>query len=543
MIQFYQTLQQSDLSVVLALRQTQTWLREATVQDLLDWIDSCAVISPERREEMKEIIDSYPIDYQPFESPYYWAPFCAIGHYHLQEDDTQGDSHPLWSNCDRLLSHLTDTRLTPHLHHGENRILLSPNQKQISFTPYELPDIPKMEGFIQPVQIPEDSYGVFFNIGYDDSNPANLVEISTLQSFNPQQILPLTPSRYFLGQTLLLTLNLTPDTQNLTKAELTELANQCYHALFSKDNSPSRLGELFGSPIFEYGNPRQPDKSPHILIWLFRDKIADRNLSKSFQPTFDLFFYRHKITKAFQDSREIYQQIKQYYLSLDPTLDEIQAQIDAAKPDPQDAAYLQILKTQLKQLAADSLIYDRLLRKLKDFLNTITINLNNYNDRIEQICAILGTDKEELSFWRHFGEQTAPQFQRQIEADLSYFEQGTGLISQAVASIRAIVEIDQAQCDRIWQQEEKERDKRHEKDNQDLQDQIQAVGVGIAAGAIVASVAALAFQEPMTFPWQEQRGEKLHPFTIAFLLSFAFAGLAWWGAKWLIGWGRKRRSV
>ncbi len=51
MIQFYQTLQQqSELSVVLALQQTQKWLREATVQDLLDWIDSCAVISPEAAE-------------------------------------------------------------------------------------------------------------------------------------------------------------------------------------------------------------------------------------------------------------------------------------------------------------------------------------------------------------------------------------------------------------------------------------------------------------------------------------------------------------
>jgi CHAT domain-containing protein len=80
MIQFYQTLQQQpELSVVLALRQTQTWLREATVQDLLDWTDSCAVISPERREEMEDMIDSYPLDFKPFESPYYWAAFCAIG--------------------------------------------------------------------------------------------------------------------------------------------------------------------------------------------------------------------------------------------------------------------------------------------------------------------------------------------------------------------------------------------------------------------------------------------------------------------------------
>ncbi|QNH56818.1 CHAT domain-containing protein, partial [Limnospira indica] len=80
MIQFYQTLQQSDLSVVLALRQTQTWLREATVQDLLDWIDSCAVISEERRGQMKFTLQwGKTAESKPFSSPYFWAAFCAIG--------------------------------------------------------------------------------------------------------------------------------------------------------------------------------------------------------------------------------------------------------------------------------------------------------------------------------------------------------------------------------------------------------------------------------------------------------------------------------
>ncbi|MDT9181491.1 MAG: CHAT domain-containing protein [Limnospira sp. PMC 289.06] len=81
MIQFYQTLQQQpELSVVLALRQTQTWLRSATVQDLLDWVDGCAVISPERREEMKSTLAGWYVpDFKRFSSPYYWAAFCAIG--------------------------------------------------------------------------------------------------------------------------------------------------------------------------------------------------------------------------------------------------------------------------------------------------------------------------------------------------------------------------------------------------------------------------------------------------------------------------------
>ena len=83
MIQFYQTLQQSDLSVVLALRQTQTWLREATVQDLLNWVNNCAVISPERREQMQKRLTfgawKNKLGAKRFESPYFWAAFCAIG--------------------------------------------------------------------------------------------------------------------------------------------------------------------------------------------------------------------------------------------------------------------------------------------------------------------------------------------------------------------------------------------------------------------------------------------------------------------------------
>ncbi len=432
-----------------------------------------------------------------------FAPNLYLCAYYLREDDTEGETHPLWLNCDRLLSHLTDTRLITHLHReGKNRILLPPPQTQIPFT---LPNFPDMEGFIQPVQL-QDSYGVFLNIGYDDSKPANTVEIPVLQQFNPNQILPFSPSKYFLGQTLLLTLNLTPKNQDLQGSELTKLANQCYQTLLTQNAEPSRSHELFGSPIFEYGNPREPDKSPHVLIWLFRDKIADATLGKCFQPTFDLFFYRHKITKAFQDSREIYKQLKQYYLSLDGILDKIQTLIDNAQPDSQNTD-LQNLKTKLKELSADSLIYDRLLRKMKDFLNTVNINLNNYNDTIEKICAILVIDKEELSLWRYFGEQTAPQLRGQIEADLSYFEQGTGLISQAVTSIRAIVEIDQAQCDRIWQ------------------DHIQALSFGVGAGAILASTSGL-----IIAPWYDWHGKKIdlgfplpHPFLLAFFGSVFFA--------------------
>jgi hypothetical protein len=59
----------------------------------------------------------------------------------------------------------------------------------------------------------------------------------------------------------------------------------------------------------------------------------------------------------------------------------------------------------------------------------------------------------------------------QIAGDLGYFRHGTSLIDQAIASIRGIVEIEQASSELA----EKNRGDR-------LESTIQAIGVGLAAG-------------------------------------------------------------
>ncbi|MBO0351065.1 hypothetical protein J0895_18715, partial [Phormidium pseudopriestleyi FRX01] len=114
----------------------------------------------------------------------------------------------------------------------------------------------------------------------------------------------------------------------------------------------------------------------------------------------------------------------------------------------------------------------------------------------------------------------------QIEADLVYLQQGERLLDTAINTIRGLVEIDQAERDRI------------------LENQIQIIGWGIAVGAIAASTSALIFQqEPITFPWQAYHGDRPHPFILALLLSFAFAGLASLLAIALIKFRKKRRSA
>ncbi len=90
------------------------------------------------------------------------------------------------------------------------------------------------------------------------------------------------------------------------------------------------------------------------------------------------------------------------------------------------------------------------------------------------------------------------------------------MLDTASASIRGLVEVDQAERDRILQNQ-----------NQQLQDHVHAIGVGIAVGAIVASSSGLMLAEQITLPWEQNHGKDLHHFTIAVLLNSACAIVFW----------------
>ncbi|MBD0328112.1 MAG: CHAT domain-containing protein [Pyrinomonadaceae bacterium] len=81
MIKFYEIfLSESRPPVAIALRESQLWLRDATVQDLVDWVASCKLISDERKEEMQNSIEFGQIpENKRYQSPHFWAAFCAIG--------------------------------------------------------------------------------------------------------------------------------------------------------------------------------------------------------------------------------------------------------------------------------------------------------------------------------------------------------------------------------------------------------------------------------------------------------------------------------
>jgi CHAT domain-containing protein len=79
MIRFYQNLQ-SIHSVALALNQAQLWLRDITKAELKAWItDNSLPLDPTLRQKLNKKLHNLQDDQKPFQDPFHWAAFCAIG--------------------------------------------------------------------------------------------------------------------------------------------------------------------------------------------------------------------------------------------------------------------------------------------------------------------------------------------------------------------------------------------------------------------------------------------------------------------------------
>jgi len=77
MIKFYQNLK-SGLTVALALNTAQTWLRDATKEQLQQWASQLP-LDDEQELQLDTFFYNLQPSSKPFESPYHWAAFCAIG--------------------------------------------------------------------------------------------------------------------------------------------------------------------------------------------------------------------------------------------------------------------------------------------------------------------------------------------------------------------------------------------------------------------------------------------------------------------------------
>ncbi|MEG4323509.1 MULTISPECIES: hypothetical protein [unclassified Microcoleus] len=114
--------------------------------------------------------------------------------------------------------------------------------------------------------------------------------------------------------------------QQPSKHLFREVADKCLKHLFPEAfvRPPFyRATELFDSPMFEYSSPKS---QLQVFVYLVDDEIEGK-LGKIIQPLFELFYHRHKITKAFIDSRRNYNLLKERYLEIEQTIENLEAKI------------------------------------------------------------------------------------------------------------------------------------------------------------------------------------------------------------------------
>ena len=333
-----------------------------------------------------------------------------------------------------------------------------------------------VRGFVHPLDLP-DCYAFGLNIGCPEPKPSDKyqdIDITQLEKFYPNCFFP-DFVKSSLGQTLLITVKLTRSQKQKGKQFIRNLADECVQnfipSAYSKNLRLDRDGELFGSPIFEYGNPNHPESYIHVIVWLFSNPETENKFGECYQDFLLLFLYRNKIIQSYKNSRDVKIVIADDYQKIEQQINDIN-QLSCEQKLSQEE--LRKLKIQLKELPKIALEYAQMLRDLEDYRHTIVLNNQNYLDNINRIRERIKLNSQDaltnqLMFLTQFSEKNSRYFQEQIQAKLGYFGHGSGLLDKAIASIRGIVEIEQAESDR------------------QLQNTIAIVGVGIGFAGVAAT--------------------------------------------------------
>lgn len=331
-------------------------------------------------------------------------------------------------------------------------------------------DLDSKTAIIYPVQL-YDSYGLGIKLISPKIKNGETLKSKDIALVNPNNCLILDEkkaNKYFLGQTLLVTIRL-EKTQQLkhkeNKEKLQNIADNYIETLLPDDfrKPPFNLsGSLFGSQIFEYGIIRAYKSYTHIIIWFLENDKAEEKFDRYYQQLLDLFFFRAKIIHA-------YEQIKQLEKAAKKKSKDIQLKIKGPEKDSNelDLDRLQKLLIELPQFSVE---HANNLRFIKEYQNIIIDNTKNYTDKISEIKSNCSHESDEkFSFLEAFTDRTCRPFQDRVRAAVNFFQLDINLINNAIDSIRGQVAIEQAHRER------------------QLQITITSLGIGIATAGNFAS--------------------------------------------------------
>ena len=329
-------------------------------------------------------------------------------------------------------------------------------------------DSTRKTSIIYPVQM-SDSYGIGFQLINPKNETNKPINSSDIALTNPNNCLLLDvkqENEYFLGQTLLVTIKLEKRQQLKQKRDKVKLKNIAdkYIESFFEDTfrKPpfNRSGNLFGSPVFEYGIIRASKSYNHIIVCFIGDEDSENKLHKNYQQLLDLFLFRSKIIHAYKQVRKIEKEGKKKSREIQLGIRKSQDFNDSEL----DLKTLHVLLVKLPNLLDE---YAGKIRFIKEYQNIIVDYQQNYSDKIHEIKSDF--PEEDFSFLEMFTQRACRPFQERVAATVQFFQLDASLINNGIDSIKSQLANEQAHRERK------------------LQTTITSLGVAIAAAGNWAS--------------------------------------------------------
>ncbi len=338
-----------------------------------------------------------------------------------------------------------------------------------------------VKGFAYPIRI-YNSFGLWLNLGFSKQETElafDEVDTQSLRHLNPKNLFLSPNNRGVFGQTIIITARLTTNDIRKSNKELTEIADECLKAFFPENyKTPplNRTGDLFGSPIFQYGTERDLPSSGSIFVCLFRGKTTYNKFYQSRYKLFDLFFHRTQIITAFQKTTQVSKSLKSVHKQIVSDVNNLRRLGNSKELTEDD---LNKFQNKLKKLPALAKKYEEILARMCNYKHKIDNNIKKYNNIMDEIC--IPFQNEDICFLKAFSDENCPFYQEEIEAYIRFFQDGSSLIDKALASIRGQLAIEQAE-------QETRRQKKQEESDRNLQVTILGVSSIFGAGGIVSQI-------------------------------------------------------
>jgi hypothetical protein len=266
-------------------------------------------------------------------------------------------------------------------------------------------------GYYYPVRL-NDSYSLLLDCSCRDPQSSDDLQwITGLKQCIEQK---LTGKPATLGQTWVFYASVL----NVPLEEYDIVAQKCYQALLPHADwyeDKTGASEFSGGKLFELW--QETGETEHVIIILFaNEKIAEKMMPALLQDELHWFWYRHKITWAYAQSRQLERLLKNKSIAINNLFDDFYKKAD-------------ILENANKTLQS----YFELLNCFESQAHTIETNLYNYQKRISKLPQKIAG----LNFPNQFEQRTKEKYLLQIQRDQATFGLQLELIKNILTSVQA----------------------------------------------------------------------------------------------------------